>query len=109
MTRYRNSAGFIAWVHLRCAEELLIRGLNHESPIHALWARIPERQRKVDIFIPPTRYLRDRRDLLMKIGNVDKGGQMSDTRIKLDEGLQRFASDLAQITARGLPSNFQVI
>lgn len=109
MSRYSQSAGFVAWVHLECASEMVLRGMRHDSPLYELWSRIPLRQRKVDIYIPPTRYLRDRKELLSKIDSPDKGGQMADVRMGLDVGLRKFADGLALVTARGLPSNTLMI
>ena len=109
MSRYSMRAGFVAWAHLTAAEEMVIRGMRHDSPLYELWSRIPERKRGVDVYIPPTRYLRDRHDLLEKIGSVNKGGQMDDTRMSLDDGLKKFAEGLALAAARGLPGNALMI
>lgn len=109
MSRYSQSAGFVAWVHLECAGEMILRGMHHDSPIHPLWSGIPVRQRKVDIYIPSTRYLLDRRELATKMSGSDKGGKMDDARMTLDVGIRKFAEGLALAVARGLPANALVI
>lgn len=105
MTRFSRCAGFVAWVHFTCVEEMYLRGMSHESPINPVWSMIPVKNRQIGVYIPPTRYMRDQRDLALRIGSADKRGRMDDARISVDVGIRKFAAELAVAAARGLPAS----
>jgi hypothetical protein len=70
-------------MHHLCVQELLIRGMRHQSPVSALWfATVPAR-RQFDIYIPVSRMTVDAQDLMRKAAQVEASAKSYDCRINV--------------------------
>ena len=102
VSRYHRQAGYVAWFHWLCVQEMLIRGMNHDSPISALWARIPVMQRGHDVWVPPRLSARDVKDLTAKMKNCNAGGRMDDARMPVQAGVSEFMTAHARLRAQAV-------
>ncbi len=104
--KYGRHAGFVAWVHWQCVQEMVMRGMNHDSPVWALWQRIPALRRGHDIWVPSRAYIRDAQDLRAKMDSNDKRGDPSGARVAIPQGIAAFQRDLDMLRAgKALPGH----
>ncbi|OPZ65999.1 MAG: hypothetical protein BWY85_00166 [Firmicutes bacterium ADurb.Bin506] len=83
MARYNRHGGFVAWMHYLCVQEMLVRGIDHDSPIIPLWNTLRPHQKEFSIWIPPKTYIRDQSDLARKIREAGSDG----VRVDLARGI----------------------
>lgn len=103
--RYGRHGGFVAWFHWLCVNEMIRRGMNHESPVWPLWVNIPESRRGHNIWIAPKTFVRDAQDLREKLS---KGAL--DVRMPLAQGIMAFQREHALLSAsKSLPGHILAV
>jgi hypothetical protein len=95
MARYDRHGGFVAWMHYLSVQEMLMRSIEHDSPIIPLWNLIRPHQKEFSIWIPPKAYIRDQSDLARKIRESGSDG----VRMNLAQGVAMFQREHEMLRA----------
>jgi hypothetical protein len=102
MARYQNHAGFLAWLHHQCVEELMLRGMEHHSPVAEAYWKVPPMRRQLYIYIPRGRVLLDVADLMRKQASCEAAAKWYDSRSPLANAQQQLSTRMEKDKLRGV-------